>query len=86
MEISDEDLYDEMSRHPNIIFINSKVPDQYGNEKKFKYFYVDDKKYMLGEGSFGRVFICFHESVDRIIKLALKIIKIPEAYEQIKTI
>lgn len=75
-----------MSRHPNAIIIHSKVPDQNGNEKDFKYLYVDEKKYMLGEGSFGRVFICFHESVDRIIKLALKIIKIPEVYEQIKTI
>lgn len=41
---------------------------------------------MLGQGSFGRVFVCFHEAVDRIVKLALKIIYIPEEYEEIKTI
>lgn len=86
MEQSDDDLYDEMVAHPRAVTIHSKVPDQLGQERDFEYLYVDDKKYMLGEGSFGRVFICFHESVDRIVKLALKIINIPEAYEQIKTI
>lgn len=49
-----------MSKHPKALVIHSKVPDQYGSEKDFKYLYVDDKKYMLGQGSFGRVFICFH--------------------------
>jgi hypothetical protein len=41
---------------------------------------------MLGQGSFGRVFVCFYEGEERNVKLALKIIKIPEQYEQIKTI
>jgi serine/threonine-protein kinase ULK/ATG1 len=47
---------------------------------------VDDAKFKLGEGSFGKVFICFHEAPERKVKLALKIIYIPEAWEQIKTI
>jgi hypothetical protein len=69
-----------MCKHPKAFIIQSKVPDKSGIEKDFKYLYVDDKKYMLGEGSFGRVFTCFHEAPDRIIKLALKIIRIPQAY------
>lgn len=78
--MSDEDLYEEMSKHPKALVITSRFPDQNGNEKIFKYLYVDEKKYMLGQGSFGRVFVCFHEAVDRIVKLGLKIINIPEVY------
>jgi hypothetical protein len=69
-----------MKKHPKLKIIYSKVPDQVGGEREFKYMYADDPKFMLGQGSFGRVFICFHEAVDRIVKLALKIIYIPEAY------
>lgn len=37
-----------MNAHPKGIVLHSKVPDQHGHEKDFKYLYVDDKKYMLG--------------------------------------
>jgi hypothetical protein len=69
-----------MKKHPKADIIHSKVPDQYGGEKDFKYLYVNDPQYMLGEGSFGKVFICFHQSMNKKVKLALKIIYIPEAW------
>ncbi len=47
-DINDEELYEEMAKHPKALVIHSKVPDQLGQERDFKYLYVDDKKYMLG--------------------------------------
>ena len=46
--------------------------------------YVDDPQYMLGQGSFGKVFICFYyegpeKEIKRTIKLAMKIITIPKS-------
>lgn len=43
---------------------------------------------MLGEGSYGKIYICYYEDIEkkRIYKLALKIISIPNTIKEIRQI
>ena len=59
-ELADEDLYKQICENPDCMEISSRVPVGKDGEKVFKYVYADDPKYMLGQGSFGQVYVCFY--------------------------
>ena len=58
-QIKDEKLYEEICEHPKCLSISSSVVLNNEN-KEFKYVYADDPRYELGQGSFGRVLVCFY--------------------------
>ena len=59
--------FEAMMRSPN----RRKLTSLEGTE--FEYHYAEDAEFMLGEGSYGRIYVCYYrEPSGRLHKLALK--------------
>lgn len=77
-----------MKISPHYKKLDSVYSEKGGIRKVFSYHYAEEKRWHLGGGSYGEVYICFFEEVvtQRIYKFALKQITIPSNITEVKKI